>query len=365
MEDYTFEVNSIISFLKKKERLPYYFSNNAYEVNLNKIMYNIIYLYRNNYISDNQLGDLKMISEKYNLNEEIDYNLNTIINLLENEYTYNTICKEYKYLEDFIEFIQENKYILDINRFISFSKLPLWEWKYDVSINMIDKLYYFCQYKECMPKFNKYDIDETILYNFVNTIYYYYVYEKLPLNINEELSSIKYFSFNDYKKSNITFLQRYCIENNVYNKYNNFLTFQSNFNKIFEFYRINKQVPSLNDEEYVYCLNIKKMYYDKNISFLQVNTMNELKGWSWDLTIKIINEYGNDKINNNNLLDNYLKSIIKNNYYYSVRKDYNYPSNSNIKYIRIKINKGKINKKYRISKNICKLRLKIMNNYNF
>jgi len=362
--NYSEEIRNIILFYNDRKRFPFCFTNDEYEHKLYKDMINIINYYTSNKDVYDPIGDIRMIYYNYNFDNEFNSHYNDIVNFLE----YGIILedfenyKELEYLTNFINHIQENRYYLDINKYVNIENLPLWKWKKNNINDRIDKLYYFCQYRKRLPFIYTFDIEEYNLANFCNIIYYYYIYEKIDLATFDELYRIKYFNFKNYKMCGHSFLKRYCKEFNVYNYNHDKNSFEYNFNHFFKFYRDNDRPPLMNEQEYIYSYNIKKLYNEVKLGELQINVMNEFDGWNWSFTVEITDELSTEKpifIDDNiNLINN----MIKTNYNVYIRKDYNYSNNLKRTHYTISSCKSYIHK-HRVSKVKCNMRLKLIREF--
>lgn len=358
MHNYQYEINNIIKFYATYNRFPYFFTDNQYEKQLYKDMSYLIRKTLQREISYDEIGDLKFIYEKYSFYDEFDYHYNNLVHLIERGYGLDKIDLYCDYVKNFIEYVQTHQYELELSRYIKFSNLPLWTWKYDNVYSYIDKLYYFTKFKNAMPSLFSNDKSECFLVNFVNIIYYKYIYEKLSDSVLEELKDIKLFKLSDYHKSGLSFLKRYCKENNVYDYKSDLSTFENNFNRFFKFFRNNGRIPSYYEDEYVYSYNIKKMYYEEKLSFLQKNVMLEFSGFDWSYTVAIYKDPSVSKpIFTDDESKEQLINLMKKNKTVS-RKDYNYCT-----HMRIRNTDDKISKKDRLAKRMCNLRLQVIRQF--
>jgi len=354
----TSEIKEILNFYSVWKRFPFYFTYNAYEKELYLKMYDLIEKYKSGEIKDDENGSLKFFSEnqlKY-IDEEIDYNINIIKNMVENGIDFKDYETKYpKFILDFIKFYKDKNYYMSIKNSKKFESIPTWKWDDDVFEKNIQKLYHFCKYKESLPSIYSNDIDEYKLASFINWAYYRYVYEYLSQDEIKRLSLIHLFSFDDYKNvEGLSFINRYSNEI-VYNE------FYNNFYFVYNFYVENNRLPNLNDgKEYENCLNIKKLFYDMKLSFLEIKVAEEMKGWKWGYDI-YIESYDPSKNGIPMFTDDkYIDSMLKNTNRNFIRRNYNYRTKVyNLKTDSVSKRKSEY---MRQSKKRALLRLKILRN---
>lgn len=353
--NYSSDIRNIYFFYKNNNRLPYFFTKSDNEKSLNKTMHKLIDLYDKRSIKDDKYENIKFFKNNipYFIKKEIDENIIKISSLInKNDIKLDSYVYNYpNYLIDFINFYRFSKDKLSQNIIKKLETIPGWIWgEKNYFDDMLDKLYYFCKTNNRLPNSSN---DEHKLYTFMNDIYYRYVYDLLSNERLSKIKSITLFSLNDYKNvPGLSFLSRYLVEYKDNDFFNEFLN-------LYNFFCSKNELPDHNHDLYINVINIRKMYYDMKLSFLEIKMMEELKGWKWSFDLIVDKEYDASKTSIPMFTDNkYIDSLLSNSSQTFIRKNYNFKNNV----YNLKTNKlSKRHREERLSKKKALLRISIIN----
>jgi len=351
--DFSYEIKNICDFYNKNGRFPYFFTDCKNENNLNYLLFKLINLYQENKIKDDKYKNLKFFKRNADIivKNELSYHIDKIYKLIENGKTLDYYEDYPKYLYNFINYYMKSKDILSLNLIKKFESIPGWMWENQKFDFFIDKLKQFCIYKNRLPQPHSVDKLESKLSNFINEIYYRYVYDLLSDEQLNNIKSISYLSLYNYQSSGYNFITRYIKEYKDNEFFNLFLD-------IYNYFCSKNELPFINNPLYENILKIRKMYYDLKLSKLEIKTMEEFPGWKWSYEFIIDKEYDASKTGKPMFEnDKYIESMLKNTTKTFIRKNYNFRDNVyNLKTNTVK----KRNNNDRLAKKKALLRLSIL-----
>ena len=214
--NYSAEIKNIRNFFKQYHRYPHFFTDSEYEKSLNRSIFRLINLYEAEKILDDKYENVKKFKLNYPImiNNELNSHIDSIYELIENGKNMDSYEEYPKYLYDFISYYMRSKNDLFLKLIKKFESIPGWMWENERFDYMLDKLKQFCKYKNRLPQIFAIDKFEDRLANFIDEIYYRYVYDLLTDEQLNKIKSISYISIDNYKLSGYNFTTRYI---NQYN----------------------------------------------------------------------------------------------------------------------------------------------------